>query len=59
MKFLVQGIVFWLRGPHGPDPYINLAYPDSNVYYWAAAFSIPENSKLFLKEIFLSHAICP
>ena len=40
---------FWLRGPHGPDPYINLAYPDSNVFYWAAAFSIPENSKLFLK----------
>ncbi len=58
--FLLQNIVssneipgprdcFWLRGPHGPDPYINLAYPDSNVYYWAAAFSIPENSKLLLK----------
>ena len=33
---------FWLRGPFSSDPYINVAYPDSNVYYWAAVFSMPE-----------------
>ena len=40
---------FWLRGPFSSDPYINVAYPDSNVYYWAAVFSMPEGSNLELK----------
>ena len=39
---------FWMRGPHSADPYINLAYPDANVYYWAAAFTMPDNSELYL-----------
>ena len=28
---------------------INIAYPDSNVYYWAAVFSMPEGSTLEIK----------
>ena len=39
---------FWLRGPFSSDPYINVAYPDANVYYWAAVFSMPEGSSLEL-----------
>ncbi len=35
---------FWARGPISSDPYINIAYPDSNLYYWAAVFSMPEGS---------------
>lgn len=37
---------FWARGPHSADPYINVAYPDANVFYWAAVFSMPEGSEL-------------
>lgn len=37
---------FWARGPHSADPYINVAYPDANVFYWAAVFTMPEGSKL-------------
>ena len=40
---------FWSRGPHSGDPYINVAYPDSNVFYWAAVFSIPEGARLTLE----------
>lgn len=40
---------FWARGPHSSDPYINLAYPDANVFYWAAVFSIPEGASLTLE----------
>lgn len=40
---------FWLRGPHSADPYINIAYPDANVFYWAAVFSIPEGAKLSIE----------
>ena len=40
---------FWARGPFSADPYINVAYPDSNVFYWAAAFSMPEDSSLAIK----------
>ena len=40
---------FWARGPISSDPYINIAYPDSNVYYWAAVFSMPEGSTLEIK----------
>ena len=36
---------FW-RGPFSADPYINIAYPDANVYYWAAVFSTPEGTTL-------------
>lgn len=39
---------FWLRGPFSADPYINLAYPDANVYYWAGVFTIPEGARLEL-----------
>ena len=39
---------FWSRGPHGADPYINLAYPDANVFYWAATFTMPEDIELYL-----------
>lgn len=46
---------FWLRGPHSADPYINLAYPDSSVFYWAAVFSIPEGATLEIKGEF-AHA---
>ena len=38
---------FW-RGPISADPYINIAYPDANVYYWAAVFSTPEDATLEL-----------
>ncbi len=37
---------FWLRGPAGPDPYLNIAYPDAATFYWGAAFTMPEGSKL-------------
>ncbi len=40
---------FWARGPHSADPYINIAYPDANVFYWAAAFSIPEGAELSIE----------
>ena len=40
---------FWSRGPFSGDPYINVAYPDANVYYWATAFSTPEGSTLEIK----------
>ena len=39
---------FWSRGPHSADPYINLAYPDANVFYWAATFTMPEDVELYL-----------
>ncbi len=40
---------FWLRGPASADPYINIAYPDSATYYWAAVFSTPPGAKLRLE----------
>ena len=39
---------FWSLGPHRGDPYINLAYPDSNVYYWASIFTMPQGSELYI-----------
>ncbi len=39
---------FWARGPHGADPFINIAYPDANVYYWAALFTVPDGADLYL-----------
>lgn len=46
---------FWRYGPHSADPYINLAYPDASVFYWAATFSIPEGANLKLSGDF-AHA---
>jgi len=40
---------FWTRGPVSADPYMNIAYPDANVFYWAAAISVPEGAKLELE----------
>lgn len=40
---------FWLRGPASADPYINIAYPDSATYYWAAVFTMPVGAKLALE----------
>ena len=40
---------FWARGPHSADPYINLAYPDANVFYWAAAFTIPQGTRFSIE----------
>ncbi|MEZ5995719.1 MAG: hypothetical protein R3C25_08180 [Hyphomonadaceae bacterium] len=40
---------FWSRGPHSADPYINVAYPDANVFYWAAVFTVPEGARLELR----------
>ena len=37
---------FWLRGPVSGDPYVNLAYPDANTFYWSATFTIPDGAKL-------------
>lgn len=37
---------FWARGPHSADPYINLAYPDANVFCWAATFSVQDGAEL-------------
>ena len=38
---------FWARGPAAADPYINIAYPDSATYYWAAVFTMPPGSSKF------------
>ena len=40
---------FWRRGPVSKDPYINIAYPDAGVFYWNAAFTVPEGAKLYLE----------
>lgn len=40
---------FWLRGPAGADPYINIAYPDAATFYWAAVFTTPPGAKLQLE----------
>jgi hypothetical protein len=40
---------FWARGPISADPYINIAYPDANVFYWVAVFSMPEGATLELR----------
>jgi hypothetical protein len=46
---------FWRYGPHSADPYINLAYPDAAVFYWAAVFSTPAGARLSLSGDF-AHA---
>lgn len=37
---------FWAKGPYSGDPYLNVAWPDTNTYYWGARFTMPEGSKL-------------
>lgn len=34
------------RGPFSADPYMNVAYPDANVFYWSAFFNTPAGAKL-------------
>lgn len=43
---------FWARGPIGADPYINIAYPDANTFYWSAVFTTPPGAKLVLDGTF-------
>ncbi|MDR3453897.1 MAG: hypothetical protein P4L96_14070 [Rhodoferax sp.] len=40
---------FWSRGPASGDPYLNVAYPDSATFYWAATFTVPANAKLSIE----------
>jgi len=40
---------FWARGPVSGDPYVNIAYPDSATYYWAAVFTVPAGAHLTLE----------
>ncbi|MBL0089636.1 MAG: hypothetical protein IPP44_24365 [Ideonella sp.] len=46
---------FWSMGPYGGDPYLNVAWPDTNTYYWGAKFTMPEGSKLRIEGQF-AHA---
>ena len=46
---------FWATGPYSGDPYLNVAWPDTNTYYWGAKFTMPEGSKLTLEGQF-AHA---
>lgn len=40
---------FWSRGPSSGDPYLNIAYPDSATFYWAAVFTVPHGAKLSIE----------
>ena len=40
---------FWRYGPSSGDPYINVAYPDANTFYWATTFTIPAGAGLRLE----------
>ncbi len=40
---------FWSRGPSSGDPYLNIAYPDSATFYWAAVFTVPQGAKLSIE----------
>ncbi|MEQ1515044.1 MAG: hypothetical protein ABL931_00985 [Usitatibacteraceae bacterium] len=46
---------FWSMGPYGGDPYLNVAWPDTNTFYWGAKFTMPEGSKLTIEGQF-AHA---
>ena len=37
---------FWTNGPYSGDPYLNIAWPDTNTFYWGAKFTIPKGAKL-------------
>ena len=45
---MVPGVrtCFWASGPYSGDPYLNVAWPDTNTYYWGAKFTIPSGAKL-------------
>ena len=40
---------FWASGPYSGNPYLNVAWPDTNTIYWGAKFTMPEGSKLSLE----------
>ena len=40
---------FWSSGPYSGDPYLNIAWPDTNTYYWGAKFTMPEGAKLSIE----------
>lgn len=40
---------FWAMGPYGGDPYLNVAWPDTNTIYWGVKFTMPEGSKLSIE----------
>lgn len=40
---------FWELGPFGGNPYLNIAWPDTNTHYWGAKFTTPEGAKLELE----------
>lgn len=40
---------FWASGPYSGDPYLNVAWPDTNTVYWGAKFTMPEGSKLSIE----------
>ncbi len=46
---------FWATGPYSGNPYLNVAWPDTNTIYWGAKFTMPEGSKLSLEGQF-AHA---
>lgn len=39
---------FWTNGPYSGDPYLNIAWPDTNTFYWTAKFTVPEGATLRL-----------
>ncbi len=47
-KMGVPGVrtCFWASGPYSGDPYLNVAWPDTNTFYWGAKFTMPVGSKL-------------
>ena len=46
---------FWALGPFSGDPYLNIAWPDTNTFYWASKFTVPQGAKLQLEGQF-AHA---
>ena len=40
---------FWSRGPASGDPYLNIAYPDTATFYWAATFTVPQGARLSIE----------
>lgn len=50
-KMGVPGVrtCFWAMGPYSGDPYLNVAWPDTNTYYWGAKFTMPEGARLSIE----------
>ena len=40
---------FWASGPYSGNPYLNVAWPDTNTYYWGAKFTMPPGARLSLE----------